>query len=126
MQLEAIKVVLFDIFGTLVDWRGSIVRMGESLATERGINGVDWSAFALAWRAGYRPGMERVQSGERPWTPLDVIHRERLDVILSEFSLGSNFTENSAAISQKKRKPTSTCSGTGLIHGRTVALGSTG
>ena len=92
MQLEAIKVVLFDTFGTLVDWRGSIASLGQRLATEKGINGVDWDAFARAWRAGYRPGIERVQSGQRPWTPLDVIHSERLDEILPEFGLGSTFT----------------------------------
>ena len=49
MQLEAIKVVLFDTFGTLVDWRGSIASLGQRLATEKGINGVDWDAFARAW-----------------------------------------------------------------------------
>ena len=97
MQLEEIKVVLFDTFGTLVDWRGSIASLGQRLATEKGINGVDWDAFARAWRAGYRPGMERVQSGQRPWTPLDVIHSERLDEILPEFGLGSTFTEEEKA-----------------------------
>ena len=71
--------------------------LGQRLATEKGINGVDWDAFARAWRAGYRPGMERVQSGQRPWTPLDVIHSERLDEILPEFGLGSTFTEEEKA-----------------------------
>ena len=56
MQLEAIKVVLFDTFGTLVDWRGSIASLGQRLATEKGINGVDWDAFARAWRARYGAG----------------------------------------------------------------------
>ena len=53
--------------------------MGERLAREKGIEGVDWDVFARAWRAGYRPGMAPVIAGERPWIPIDVIHRERLE-----------------------------------------------
>jgi len=87
MGLENVKVILFDTFGTIVDWRGSIARKGERFAADAGITGVDWEAFARAWRAGYQPGMQRVRSGERPWTSIDAIHRERLDEILGEFGI---------------------------------------
>ncbi len=93
MSLSGVRALLFDTFGTVVDWRGSIARMGARLAAAKGIEGVDWDAFARAWRAGYRPGMARVISGERPWTPIDVIHRERLEEILPEFGLDGRFTE---------------------------------
>ncbi|MBT6096281.1 MAG: haloacid dehalogenase type II [Rhodospirillaceae bacterium] len=93
MSLGNVKVLLFDTFGTVADWRGSIARMGERAAREKGVEGVDWDAFARAWRAGYRPGMARVISGERPWTSVDVIHRERLEEILPEFGMDGVFSE---------------------------------
>jgi len=86
--MQDVKAILFDTFGTVVDWRGSIARMGAALARKKGIEGVDWDAFARAWRAGYVPGMARVRSGERPWTSVDTIHRERLDEILPDVGLG--------------------------------------
>ncbi|MEK9673734.1 MAG: haloacid dehalogenase type II [Rhodospirillaceae bacterium] len=94
---DRLKAVVFDTFGTISDWRGSITRMGEALAKEKGIMGVDWEAFARAWRAGYRPGLAKVISGEREWTPVDVIHRERLDVILAEFGIAEQFSEDERA-----------------------------
>jgi 2-haloacid dehalogenase len=97
MSLAQVKALLFDTFGTVVDWRGSITRMGERLARKKGIQGVDWEAFARSWRAGYRPGMAPVIAGTRPWTPIDVIHRERLDVILKEFGIADHFTEAEVA-----------------------------
>jgi 2-haloacid dehalogenase len=94
MGVEKVKVLLFDTFGTVVDWRGSVARTGERLARTKGIEGVDWEAFARAWRAGYRPGMAPVISGERPWTAIDVIHRERLDEILETFGVADKFDES--------------------------------
>lgn len=91
--MDQVKALLFDTFGTVVDWRGSVTRMGERLARTKGIEGIDWEAFARSWRAGYRPGMARVKSGERPWTPIDVIHRERLDEILDEHGIAARFDE---------------------------------
>ena len=94
MSLANIKALLFDTFGTVVDWRGSVTRMGERLGARKGIEGVDWEAFARAWRAGYRPGMAPVISGERPWTPIDVIHRERLEEILVTFGIFIYFSDD--------------------------------
>jgi 2-haloacid dehalogenase len=97
MSLQDVKALLFDTFGTVVDWRGSVARHCARLAARKGIEGVDWDAFARSWRAGYRPGMAPVIAGTRPWTPIDVIHRERLDVILQEFGIAKHFTEAEVA-----------------------------
>ena len=76
------QVLAFDVFGTVVDWHGSIRR---ELATL--LPGVDGGAFALAWRAGYQPAMRRVMSGELGWTLLDGLHRLMLDDILPKFGI---------------------------------------
>ena len=78
--------MLFDVFGTVVDWYGSIVRELRTLAREEGVAG-DWGAFALAWRAGYKPAMDRVRNGSSPWLPIDALHRQILDDILPRFGL---------------------------------------
>ena len=79
--------LVFDVFGTCVDWRSSIAREGEEFGRKLGVTGVDWLAFADAWRARYQPQMETVRSGQRPWTTLDVLHREALDTLLPAFGL---------------------------------------
>ena len=80
---NAPRVLVFDIFGTVVDWHGSIVREMTARHPQ-----VDADAFALAWRAGYQPAMEAVRSGGRGFVKLDVLHREILDGILPRFGLG--------------------------------------
>lgn len=74
------RVLAFDVFGTVVDWHGSIVREVHAAGLA-----VDADAFALAWRAGYQPAMARVRSGELPWTRIDALHRRILDDILERF-----------------------------------------
>jgi 2-haloacid dehalogenase len=86
-RLSTVKALTFDVFGTVVDWRSSITREGEALASRLGIQGVDWAAFATAWRAKYQPSMNRVRNGERPWTKLDDLHRESLEETLTEFGV---------------------------------------
>ena len=81
----AIRAMVFDVFGTVVDWRGSIVREGEALAA-KGLQ-VDWPAFADAWRAGYQPAMQRVRGSEGGWANIDTLHREILDGLLPRFGL---------------------------------------
>jgi len=83
----AVKALVFDVFGTVVDWRGSIIREGVALGRSKKLK-VDWPAFADAWRAGYRPAMGRVRSGELPWTKIDDLHRLILDDLLLRFPLG--------------------------------------
>ncbi len=80
--IEKPKVLAFDIFGTVVDWHGSIVREVTALGLA-----VDPSDFALAWRAGYQPAMRRVASGELGWTLIDDLHRMILDEILQRFGI---------------------------------------
>ncbi len=82
----AVRALVFDVFGTVVDWRGSIIREGAKLGRARGLR-VDWAAFADAWRAGYRPAMARVRSGELPWTTIDALHRMILEGLLERFGL---------------------------------------
>ena len=83
------RLLLFDVFGTCVDWRSGVAREGAALGRRLGLAGVDWEAFADAWRARYQPQMETVRSGQRPWTTLDVLHREALDRVLADFGLES-------------------------------------
>ena len=86
MNLSGVKALTFDVFGTVVDWRGSIIREGEQLGRARGID-IDWAEFADRWRAGYAPAMARVRNGELPWTKIDVLHRMILDGLLNEFGI---------------------------------------
>ena len=92
-DLSQIRALTFDVFGTVVDWRGSIIREGEAYGQKKGLN-VDWAAFADAWRAGYAPAMNRVRTGELPWKNIDALHRLILDDLLERFNLtGLNETE---------------------------------
>src|SRR3954447_10245582 len=82
----AVKALVFDTFGTVVDWRSSVAREVAAVATRKGV-ALDGAKFADAWRAGYGPSMNRVRSGELPWTRLDALHRMTLDRILVDFRL---------------------------------------
>ena len=76
------RLLVFDVFGTVVDWHGSIAREVRALRPE-----VEADAFALAWRAGYQPAMQRVRSGELGWTLIDDLHRLILDQVLQQFGV---------------------------------------
>jgi 2-haloacid dehalogenase len=86
MTLESIAALTFDVFGTVVDWRGSLIREGVALSRRTGI-AADWGGFADAWRGRYQPSLADVREGRRPWTRLDDLHRESLDRLLPEFGL---------------------------------------
>ena len=86
MRAPKPKALVFDVFGTVVDWRGSLIREGRRLGRRKKLE-VDWEAFADAWRAGYRPAMARVRSGELPWTKIDDLHRMILDELLAKFGV---------------------------------------
>jgi len=79
---RSVKVLAFDVFGTVVDWHGSVMREIQERYPQ-----VDADAFAHAWRAGYKPAMQRVRSGELGWTRIDDLHRGILDDILPRFGL---------------------------------------
>ncbi len=85
-QEREIVVLTFDVFGTVVDWRTSVIREGEMLSQEKGFD-VDWGEFADRWRGGYGPSMNRVRTGELPWTKIDVLHRMVLDELIVEYGL---------------------------------------
>jgi 2-haloacid dehalogenase len=88
-----IKALTFDVFGTVVDWHGSVAREIRTLAAQKGLR-VNAVKFTKAWRAGYRPAMDRVRSGELPWTKIDVLHRMILDELLVKFKIADALTED--------------------------------
>src|SRR5229473_3077826 len=82
-----VKALVFDVFGTVVDWRGSILRELAAFGGERGI-AADWDAFVDDWRKGYQPAMQRVRCGELPWSTIDALHRVILDELLTRYRIG--------------------------------------
>ena len=81
-----VKALFFDMFGTMLDWRNSVARETKSILEPLG-HLFDWHAFADAWRAEYRPAMNEVIEGKRPYAKLDVLHRENLEKILPRFGV---------------------------------------
>ena len=83
-MVERPKALIFDVFGTLVDWRNSVARHVAAYVEPEGIDPLD---FAMRWRAEYQPGMERVRRGGEPYQPLEVLHLRNLDRVLNHFGL---------------------------------------
>jgi 2-haloacid dehalogenase len=98
-QLTGVKALVFDVFGTVVDWRTSVAAEVEALAKRKGVK-VDGTAFADAWRAQYAPNMNRVRTGELPWTTLDRLHRMALDRLLPEFGLTGLGEDETASLNR--------------------------
>ncbi len=86
MDTSEIKAMTFDVFGTVVDWRGSIIGEGKDVWTAKGVE-VDWDQFADEWRGGYGPAMNRVRTGELPWMNIDALHRLILDELLERYQV---------------------------------------
>ena len=84
--VASVKALVFDTFGTVVDWRGSIIREGVAWGRTKRLT-VDWAQFADQWRAGYAPSMNKVRNGELPWTNLDPLHRAVLEELLQKFRI---------------------------------------
>jgi 2-haloacid dehalogenase len=84
--VRGVRLLVFDTFGTVVDWRSGVIAEGEQLGRAKGLK-VDWAAFADAWRGGYGPSMNRVRKGDLPWTKLDALHRMTLDDLLVKFKI---------------------------------------
>ena len=78
--------IVFDTFGTVVDWRSSLIAELSSFGRKRGID-ADWTGLVDAWRAAYQPSMDRVRQGEVRWTNLDGLHRDSLDRLVAEFGI---------------------------------------
>ena len=85
-ELARVKALVLDIFGTVVDWRGSVIAEGIAWGRAKNLH-LDWVAFADRWRLGYKPAMNRVRKGELPWTRLDDLHRMILEELLVEFKI---------------------------------------
>ena len=93
--LHGVRALCFDIFGTVVDWRTSIIREGQLLQQRLALPAQDWPAFADAWRAGYQPAMQEVRSGALAWTDIDGLHRRILNRLLAARDLA--LSEDDAA-----------------------------
>jgi 2-haloacid dehalogenase len=83
---DQVKALVFDVFGTVVDWRGSLIRDLSAFGNGRGLD-IDWARFADDWRGLYQPSMEEVRTGKRGWTILDDLHRESLLRLLERYGI---------------------------------------
>ena len=88
-----VKALVFDVFGTVVDWRGSLIREGADWGKVSGKQ-LDWGRFADEWRSGYAPSMDQVRQGRLPWTNLDRLHRNILDNLLEKYQITGLSEEN--------------------------------
>ena len=88
MAMAPPKALVFDVFGTCVDWRGSIIGEGQALNLARGWK-IDWPGLVDAWRGAYQPNMQKVRSGELPWTHLDALHIMALKSLLPAYLNGT-------------------------------------
>ncbi|CCW10162.1 MULTISPECIES: haloacid dehalogenase type II [Rhodococcus] len=86
MSMPGVKALVFDVFGSVVDWRTSIARAAAPFLARHG-SSVEPAEFADAWRARYQPAMQAVREGRRPFVRLDVLHRENLDDALRRFGI---------------------------------------
>ncbi|PSP73831.1 haloacid dehalogenase type II [Halobacteriales archaeon QS_3_64_16] len=86
MTAPEVDALLFDVFGTVVDWRSGVIRDGRALGEEKDLD-VDWAAFADAWREAYQPSMDRVREGDIAWRNLDSLHRDSLEELLDRFGI---------------------------------------
>ncbi len=82
--MSAPRAIVFDMFGTLVDWRGSVSAALATIGARRNVS-ADWTALADAWRGRYAPSMNEVRTGVRPWTDLDTLHRDAILALLPQF-----------------------------------------
>jgi 2-haloacid dehalogenase len=80
--VKPLRVLLFDVFGTLVDWRASLIEQAEAAAARDGLQ-ADWAAVIDDWRRAYQPAMDSVRQGA-PWRDLDSLQRESLDDVLAK------------------------------------------
>jgi 2-haloacid dehalogenase len=92
-DFSRVKALVFDTFGTVVDWRTSVTQQVQELATRKGLK-IDAVKFADTWRGGYQPAMNRVRTGELPWTKLDRLHRMILDKLLVDFGIAGRLSES--------------------------------
>lgn len=85
--MQQVKALVFDVFGTVVDWREGVAREASAVLAKHDRGDIDPRAFADAWRRRYQPAMEECRTGRRPFTRLDVLHRENLELVLRDHGL---------------------------------------
>ena len=86
MSAYGVKAMTFDVFGTVVDWRGSIIKQFRAFGEEKGLS-INWDAFVDEWKSCYRTVMDAVNAGDLPWTNVDGIYRKKLDALLVEYDV---------------------------------------
>ncbi len=91
--IDGLEALVFDVFGTLVDWRTSLID-DLSAFGERSTLDVDWAAFVDDWRGEYAPSMDRVRRGEQPWTTIDALHRTSFDALASRYGFADALDED--------------------------------
>jgi 2-haloacid dehalogenase len=86
--VDSIRALVFDVFGTCVDWRGSVIRACEAVGNANSLTGINWPALADEWRReGYIRGIARIRSGETPYVSSDVLFRRKLDELLPKYGV---------------------------------------
>jgi len=85
-DLRDVEALVFDVFGTLVDWRTSLIDDLTAFGDARGMR-ADWPSFVDDWRGEYVPSMDRVRRGTLPWTTIDVLHRESFDRLAQRYGI---------------------------------------
>lgn len=83
----AVRALAVDVFGTVTDFRSTIIDEGQRLSAAKGLTGIDWGEFADRWRGGYEPAMQRVRAGDLSWTKIDPLHRMILDELLVDYEI---------------------------------------
>lgn len=105
MDSIQVKAILFDVFGTVVDWRSSIIREVSNVGEGLGVS-ADWGAFADRWRDAYYTGTRKVVEGKREWVSADAMHLERLEILIYEFGLGTLSNEERIHLNNAWRRLT--------------------
>jgi 2-haloacid dehalogenase len=85
-ELASVKACVFDVFGTVVDWRSSVIAAATTWGKAKGLH-MDWAEFTDRWRGGYKPAMDKVRNGDIPWTNLDDLHRMILEDLLKQYKI---------------------------------------
>ena len=96
MEKNSPRAFIFDVFGTVVDWRSGVSSFSSKFLSQRGIS-VNPDEFADLWRAEYQPSMERIRSGNRGYVPLDILHQENLVNVLERLGLSDHFSKEELA-----------------------------
>ena len=102
-ELANVKACVFDIFGTVVDWRSSVIAEATSWGNAKGLT-IDWAGFTDRWRLGYRPAMDKVRKAEIPWTNLDDLHRMMLEDLLQQYKIEGLSEEEKAQFAHVWRR----------------------